>query len=117
MADLALITPTAVTRLLETPGDVTFAPGRGGGTNAVFTRHSDFRVDYHGASYNDHLTHCEAIGASVRTIDSYRLGTDIDEPTDLPELLLHGTGVAADWLGDRFTLCTDDTGRVGVERV
>ncbi len=117
MADLALATPTAVARLLETPGDVVFAPGRGGGTNAVFARHPDFRVDYHGASYIDHLTRCETIGASTRTVDSYRLGTDIDEPADLPELLVHGTGSAADWLGDRFTLCTDtDTGRVGVER-
>lgn len=117
MADLALTTPDVISRLLETPGDVVFAPGRGGGTNAVVARHPDFRVDYHGASYRDHLARCEAIGASVRTVDSYRLGTDIDEPEDLTELLLHGTGVAADWLSDRFTLCTDtDTGRVSVER-
>lgn len=118
MADLALTTPAAVSRLLETPGDVVFAPGRGGGTNAVVVRHPDFRVDYHGASFRDHRDRCEAIGASIRTVDSYRLGTDIDEPADLAELLLHGTGGAADWLGDRFRLCTDsDTGRVGVERV
>ncbi len=118
MADLALTTSEAITRLLETTGDVVFAPGRGGGTNAVVTRHPDFRVDYHGASYRDHLAHCEAIGANVRTIDSYRLGTDIDEPADLAELLIHGTGTAADWLSDRFTLCTDaETGRVGIERV
>ncbi|RRJ33473.1 2-phospho-L-lactate guanylyltransferase [Halocatena pleomorpha] len=118
MADLALTTPAVISRLLETPGDVVVAPGRGGGTNALVARHPDFRVDYHGASYRDHLDRCETIGASVRTIDSYRLGTDIDEPVDLPELLIHGTGTAADWVDDRFTVCTDtETGRIGVERV
>lgn len=116
MADLALATPTAVARLIESSGDVVLAPGRGGGTNALLTRHPAFRVDYHGASYRDHLNRCRAIGASVKTIDSYTLGTDIDEPDDLVELLLHGTGTATDWLTDRFVLDTDTDRRVGVER-
>jgi 2-phospho-L-lactate guanylyltransferase len=115
MADLALATPEALSRLLETDGDVVLAPGRGGGTNALVCRHPQFRVDYHGASYRDHTMICEEIGADVQEVDSYRLSTDIDEPDDLGELLLHGRGVASDWLDARFELSLSN-GRVGIER-
>ena len=115
MADLALATPESLSRLLETDGDVVLAPGRGGGTNALVSRHPQFRVDYHGASYRDHMTVCDEIGADTRMIDSYRLSTDIDETDDLVELLLHGDGRAADWLDARFELSLSN-GRVGIER-
>jgi 2-phospho-L-lactate guanylyltransferase len=115
MADLALATPEALSRLLETDGDVVLTPGRGGGTNALVSRHPQFRVDYHGASYRDHVTICDEIGADTRMIDSYRLSTDIDETNDLVELLLHGEGRAANWLDARFELSLSN-GRVGVER-
>jgi 2-phospho-L-lactate guanylyltransferase len=55
MADLALATPTALERLFSAEDDVVIAPGRGGGTNALVSRHPEFRVDYHGTSYLDHL--------------------------------------------------------------
>jgi 2-phospho-L-lactate guanylyltransferase len=115
MADLALVTSEVLSRLLEADGDVVLAPGRGGGTNALVTRHPQFRVDYHGASYRDHRAVCDEIGASTRVIDSHRLSTDIDETDDLGELLLHGDGRAADWLDTRFELSVSN-GRVGVER-
>jgi len=116
MADLALATPRAVRRLCGGPGDVVVAPGRGGGTNALVVRHSDFRVDYHGASYLDHLRIARDLGATVREIDSARLGTDVDERADLAELLVHGDGESRDWLVDAgFELDVTD-GRVGVER-
>ncbi len=122
MADLALATPRALDRLWGTgsgssiAGDVVIAPGRGGGTNALVVDHPAFRVDYHGASYLDHLRAARDLGATVREVDSMRLATDIDEPGDLPELLLHGDGVAADWLREAgFELDVHD-GRVGVTR-
>ena len=116
MADLPLATPTAVTALFETEGEVVLAPGRGGGTNAFLTRQPAFRVDYHGASIRDHRSIAAEIGATVSEVDSYRLGTDIDEPADLAEVLLHGPGEAAEWLREQgFELTTAD-GRVGVER-
>jgi 2-phospho-L-lactate guanylyltransferase len=115
MADLALATPEALSRLFETDDDVVLAPGRGGGTNALVSRHPQFRVDYHGASYRDHMAVCDEIGADTRMIDSYRLSTDIDETDDLAELLLHGNGRAADWLDARFELSLSN-GRVGIER-
>ncbi|UIO99455.1 2-phospho-L-lactate guanylyltransferase [Halobaculum sp. CBA1158] len=129
MADLALATPRALARLHGRDGiggdgadtsegvaDVTIAPGRGGGTNALLVRHPAFRVDYHGASSLDHLRAARDVGATVREVDSRRLATDIDEREDLAEVLLSGDGAARDWLvAAGFRLDTGD-GRVSVVR-
>lgn len=100
MADLALATPSALSRLFATGGDVVIAPGLGGGTNALVVRHSDFFTDYHGVSVTDHRRIAAEIDATVTTVDSFRLAVDIDEPEDLVELTLHSDGQAADWLED-----------------
>lgn len=116
MADLPLLTPTTVESLFETDADVVLAPGMGGGTNAFVSRHPEFRVDYHGASIRDHRHGARQVGASVTEVDSRRLATDIDEPSDLAEVLLHSDGAAADWLSDAgFELAVDD-GRVTAHR-
>ncbi|WP_123624434.1 2-phospho-L-lactate guanylyltransferase [Halorubrum sp. CSM-61] len=135
MADLALATPDALRELFAAgrEADVAIAPGRGGGTNAFVAGHPAFRVDYHGASYLDHRRIAEEAGASVAVVDSHRLATDVDEPADLAELLIHAEADAIDgdggddaddtrepraarWLrGAGFALDTTD-GRVGVER-
>ena len=100
MADLALATPQALSALFARDGGVVLVPGRGGGTNAVLAREPGFRVDYHGTSYLDHLRAARGLGVSVAVVDSYRLSTDIDEPADLPEVLLHADGRAQEWLRD-----------------
>lgn len=116
MADLPLATPGAVEQLFQGEGDVVIAPGLGGGTNAIVVEHPAFRVDYHGASVRDHRRTANEIGASVGTVDSFRLAVDIDEPADLGEVLLHADGAARDWLMDAgFSLATGD-GRVTVRR-
>ncbi len=116
MADLGLVTPAAIDRLCTQPGEVVIAPGRGGGTNALVVRHPEFRVDYHGASYLDHRAIASEIGADVETIDSFRLASDVDEPADLVDVLVHGTGRAPDWLRSLgFELETGD-GRVAATR-
>ncbi|QZY01072.1 2-phospho-L-lactate guanylyltransferase [Halobaculum rubrum] len=143
MADLALATPRAIARLgvdgerggggtADSAGDgtgvsnadadagaadVAIAPGRGGGTNALLVRHPEFRVDYHGASYLDHLRVARDIDASVREVDSRRLATDIDERADLTEVLLAGDGAARDWLVDAGFRLDAGGGRVSVERM
>lgn len=127
MADLALATPDALETLFEplagldetrggaVPG-VVIAPGRGGGTNALVVSHPRFSVDYHGVSYRDHVRIAREVGATVETVDSYRLATDVDEPNDLAEVLLHGEGQAPAFLRELgFTLETTD-GRVTVTR-
>lgn len=127
MADLALATPDALETLFDplvdldetrdapAPG-VVIAPGRGGGTNALVVSHPRFSVDYHGVSYRDHVRIARDVGATVETVDSYRLGTDVDEPDDLVEVLLHGKGQASAFLRKLgFGLETTD-GRVTVTR-
>ncbi len=116
MADLALATPAALERFFAPAGDVVLVPGRGGGTNAIIVRDPDFRVDYHGASYLDHLDRAEELGASVSVVDSHRLATDIDERTDLVELLLHGEGDAPEWLRSAGFQLAISEGRVGLRR-
>ncbi|MFB6296526.1 MAG: 2-phospho-L-lactate guanylyltransferase [Halobacteriales archaeon] len=116
MADLALLTADAVDRLLDAGGEVVIAPGRGGGTNALVARHPDFRVDYHGVSYLDHVGVAEEVGAAIEVVDSHRLATDVDEPADLPELLIHGEGAAHDWLKSAGFELVVDGGRVTTER-
>jgi 2-phospho-L-lactate guanylyltransferase len=118
MADLALATPEALRELFAAgrETDVAVAPGRGGGTNAFVASHPEFRVDYHGASYLDHRRIAAKVGASVAVVDSHRLATDVDEPADLAEVLIHGEGRAASWLRETgFALDAAD-GRAGVER-
>ena len=122
MADLPLATPESIRRLIAasddagTDADIAIAPGLGGGTNALVVRAPAFRVDYHGASYLDHRAAAADLGATVETVDSRRLATDIDEPSDLAEVLIHGDGPAREWLIDAgFDLDRSD-GRVGVRR-
>lgn len=119
MADLPLATAGTLTALFDADGEVVLAPGRGGGTNALVARHPEFRVDFHGTSYLDHRRNAEQVDASVETVDSFRLATDIDEPTDLVEVLIHGRGAARDWLLDAgIELVTaSETGRVTARRL
>lgn len=98
MADLPLIGPAHVNKLRSTPGDVVFAPGRGGGTNAMVVRDDAFTVDYHGISIQDHRNIAHEASLTVGEVDSFRLATDIDDPADLVEVLVHGSGRAANWL-------------------
>ncbi|MFC6786284.1 2-phospho-L-lactate guanylyltransferase [Halobaculum halobium] len=115
MADLALATPRSLARL-RGRGDVVLAAGLGGGTNALLTRDPGFRVDYHGASYLDHLRAARGAGATVREVDSRLLATDIDERGDLAEVLVHGDGAARDWLVDVGFAVDASGGRVSVGR-
>ncbi|RDZ44771.1 2-phospho-L-lactate guanylyltransferase [Haloferax sp. Atlit-10N] len=116
MADLALATPTALARLFETDADVVAAPGLGGGTNALVVRHSDFSVDYHGASILDHRRIARDAGCSFAEVDSMRLAVDVDEPTDLVEVLVHGEGRAREWLVDAGVRLEGGSGRVEAVR-
>lgn len=123
MADLALATPAALRELFaagrDREVDVAIAPGRGGGTNAFVAGDPAFRVDYHGASYLDHRRIAADAGLSVAVVDSHRLATDVDEPADLAELLIHADGDggrAAGWLRDAGFMLDATDGRVGVTR-
>ena len=116
MADLPLLTPAAVRRLVGTDGEVVLAPGLGGGTNAAVVRHDGFAFDYHGASVRDHRARARAVDAALATVDSFRLAVDVDEARDLVEVLLHGTGRAAGWLTDAGFAVEATDGRVVARR-
>jgi 2-phospho-L-lactate guanylyltransferase len=118
MADLPLADAAAVRRVISTEKDLALVPGRGGGTNVIFMKDPrKFHVDYYGTSFIKHLKIAQEAGLSVEVIDSFRLHTDIDEPEDLVELLIHGTGRSRAYLEELgFTLSFDNKGRVGIER-
>jgi 2-phospho-L-lactate guanylyltransferase len=116
MADLALATPAALRRLFAPEADVVLAPGLGGGTNALVARHPGFRTDYHGVSYRDHRAAALELGASVATVDSFRLAVDVDDRRDLVEVLLHGRGDTAEHLREQGVRLATADGRAGVSR-
>jgi 2-phospho-L-lactate guanylyltransferase len=117
MADLPLITPEVIRRIILTTCDIALGPGRGGGTNAIFIKEpARFHVDYYGASFLKHREIAERAGLSYEIVDSFRLHTDVDEKEDLVELMIHGHGRAVDFLvGCGFSLLIEK-GRVGVYR-
>ncbi|MDY6780279.1 MAG: hypothetical protein SV760_07005 [Halobacteria archaeon] len=121
MSDLALATPGSLGRLFSGADDLTLAPGRGGGTNGFVVRTDEaasrFRVDYHGASYLDHVERARDEGLGVSTVDSFRLSTDVDEPDDIVEVLIHGDGESHDYVDGLFELVSDDDeNRVTIRR-
>ena len=122
MADLPLATPESIRRLIAASddagdtADIAIAPGLGGGTNALVVREPAFRVDYHGASYLDHRAAAADLDATVGVVDSRQLATDIDEPGDLAEVLLHDDGPARAWLADAGIELDSGDGRIGVRR-
>ena len=67
-------------------------------------------------SFSKHMKIAADAGLSVDVIDSFRLHTDIDEPDDLVELLIHGTGKSRALLEELGFILSVDKGRVRVER-
>ncbi len=116
MADVALATTEALRDTFDRNGDVVIAPGRGGGTNVLVVRDETFEVDYHGNSLGDHRAIAAANELEVTEVDSFRLATDVDEPADIVEVLLHTDGRAATWLRERGIRLAVGDGRVTVTR-
>lgn len=92
MADLPLLREDDVIGMLQSPGGVVLAPGRGGGTNMILIRDRRFRTRYRGLSFAKHQREAEELGIDAGYYYSYRAGCDIDEPGDLIEIMLHTNG-------------------------
>jgi 2-phospho-L-lactate guanylyltransferase len=117
MSDLPLITPDNITEMTGTKARAAMAPGRGGGTNAIFLHNpSGFRADFYGASFLKHLDIAGELGLSVEIIDSFRLHDDIDEVEDLVEVLTLGSGATRRYLERLGFALSTENGRVGVKR-
>jgi 2-phospho-L-lactate guanylyltransferase len=118
MADLALCNTKSFMQLVHTSAAFGIVPGTGGGTNAIYIRDgSAFKAQYYGFSFLKHLTWAKEQGYSIEIIDSFRLSTDIDEPDDLVEILIHTERSTAAYLNQiGFALCAEE-GRVHVKRI
>lgn len=92
MSDLPLLTSRVLQRFFNCDGDVVISPGRKGGTNMLLVRDSRFRVSYHYGSFIKHLKIAEQLGIKATVFDSFYASVDIDDESDLLELMLHGTG-------------------------
>ncbi len=118
MADLPLLNSRHVREIAASDADLMIAPGKGGGTNILSIKDpSRFNVDYYGTSFLDHLRIAHDNGLSVEVYDSFAAATDIDEPDDLVELLIHGNGEAARTLADIGFVVAVRDGRARVERL
>jgi len=114
MADIPLVSKKNIRDIVSSQADIVIAPGRLGGTNAVFIRNpTSFHVDYYGVSFLKHLE--IAKGLSVEVFDSFNLSTDIDEVSDLAEVLIHGKGQSKAYLEKIGASLLANKGRVGVE--
>jgi len=115
MADIPLVSKKNIMDIVSSRADLVIAPGRMGGTNAVFIRNPiSFHVDYYGASFLKHLEIAKDL--RVEVFDSFNLSTDIDEVSDLAEVLIHGKGHSRAYLEKIGVSILANKGRVGVER-
>ncbi|MBW6518812.1 MAG: 2-phospho-L-lactate guanylyltransferase [ANME-2 cluster archaeon] len=113
MADMPLVTKKQIHQMTALKGDVIIAPGSRGGTNALLIRRPDiFRVDYYGTSFLDHLRISKETGLDVDIFDSFMVSTDIDEPDDLIELMIHGQGTAVEYLKNLGISLDTSTGKL-----
>jgi|Deesub1362A_J573_1020465.scaffolds.fasta_scaffold00288_27 2-phospho-L-lactate guanylyltransferase len=92
MSDLPLLSQNVLERFFRLPGDVVITPGRKGGTNMLLVRKKGFKVSYHYGSFFNHIKMAEKLGFTYTVYDSFYASIDIDDESDLLELLLHGKG-------------------------
>jgi len=115
MSDLPIVTAVDIKRVISTEKDVAIVPGLGGGTNILFIRNpKKYHVKYYGFSFRKHRDIAAASGMSVDVIDSMRMSMDVDEPSDLVELLIHGTGNSPSWLRSHDFSLSIESGRLKV---
>ncbi|ADI73192.1 2-phospho-L-lactate guanylyltransferase CofC [Methanohalobium evestigatum Z-7303] len=112
MADLPLVKSNHITDIINTKKDVVIVPGKGGGTNILYLKKPEkFTVKYYGSSF---LTHCNIAKKNLNAVeiyDSFLASTDIDEPHDLVEILLHGQGLSRKYIEKKFEI-DDSRGRL-----
>ncbi|MBN1323311.1 MAG: 2-phospho-L-lactate guanylyltransferase [Methanotrichaceae archaeon] len=116
MADLALIDGDDIRGMMATEGDVVLSPGRGGGTNMILIRTPLFHTCYRGSSFIHHREEAERLGLSMGIYASYRSGCDIDEPSDIGEVLIHGNGRSRRYIEGLGFVLIEDGGRTIVNR-
>lgn len=92
MSDLPLLNKEVLSRFFNCDADIVIAPGRRGGTNMLLVRKKGFKVSYHYCSFLKHLDIAKSLGLRYKIFDSFYASLDIDDETDLLELMIHGSG-------------------------
>jgi 2-phospho-L-lactate guanylyltransferase len=107
MADLPMVIPRHLKEICGVDKDLVIVPGKGGGTNVLFIKNPDkFRVKYYDSSFLNHCNIAEEMQQSIHVYDSFLLSTDIDEPHDLVEIMLHGHGLSKKYVTEKFDVKT-----------
>jgi 2-phospho-L-lactate guanylyltransferase len=115
MADLPLVAPRHVKEIVAIDKDLVIVPGKGGGTNVLCIRNPQrFYVRYYDSSFLNHCRIAEETGQSVHIYDSFLLSTDIDEPHDLIEVMLHGHGLSKAYVDSKFGMERNGKSRAGL---
>lgn len=113
MADLPLVRPEHIQDIISSDEDIVIVPGKGGGTNVLYIQRPDiFRVKYYNSSFENHCNIACREGLSLAKYDSFMASTDIDEPHDIVELILHGEGLAREYAENNFGKKKGGKGRV-----
>ncbi len=107
MADLPMVSPKHLKEISSADEDLVIVPGKGGGTNILFIKNPDkFHVKYYGSSFLNHCNIAKEMQQSIHVYDSFLLSTDIDEPHDLVEIMLHGHGASREYVTEKFDVKT-----------
>lgn len=107
MADLPMLVPRHLKEICSVDEDVLIVPGKGGGTNVLYIKNPDkFYVKYYESSFLNHCNIAEEMQQSLHVYDSFLLSTDIDEPHDLVEIMLHGHGASREYVTEKFDVKT-----------
>ena len=101
MADLALMTKKDIESMISEPfskngrpeGFVRIAPGKDGGTNMLYIQVPKYyEVNYYGESCKKHKEEAEKRNCACEIYESFSAAADMDEPEDLENILIHGSG-------------------------
>jgi len=116
MADLPLVSPGHIKEITSTDKDLVIVPGKGGGTNVLYIRNPrKFYVSYYNSSFLNHCRIAEEMKQSTHIFDSFLLSTDIDEPHDLIEIMLHGHGLSKVYVDSKFEMEGNGKSRARLE--
>ncbi|MBP2030967.1 2-phospho-L-lactate guanylyltransferase [Methanohalophilus levihalophilus] len=113
MADLPLVQPKHIREIISSEEEIVIVPGKGGGTNILYIQRPDvFRVKYYNSSFENHCDIACQHELTLARYDSFMASTDIDEPHDIVELILHGEGLAKEYAETNFGKKRGGKGRV-----
>ncbi len=94
-ADIPLINEDHINYILDNSNDLIISPSMGGGTNLLCINNDyDFEFSFGENSYFKHIKQTKQKSIDYKVLDSFFLSLDVNTPTDLGEIILHGVGTS-----------------------